>query len=142
MVSLDNCLKDGLLKPIPPSPEDAANQISKAKVLLREAESSLDNDNVNVAVMAAYAALFDACRAVLFRDGFRERSHVCVVRYLEAKYSKQLGKDTIILLDEYRDKRHKVVYASDYFSTYEEAESLVDFAANFIGKIEKLLAAK
>ena len=139
MVSLEACLKDGLLKPIPPSPEDAANQISKAKILLREAESCLESDNVNTAVMAAYAALFDASRALLFKDGFRERSHVCVVRYLEAKYAKQLGSDNIVLLDEYRDKRHKVVYASDYYSSYDEAEALVAFAGKFIAKIEKLL---
>ncbi len=139
MVSLENCLKDGLLKPIPPSMADAANQLAKAKFLLSEAQSCLENENSNAAVMTGYAALFDACRAVLFKDGFRERSHVCVVRYLEAKYAKQLGGDDLILLDEYRQKRHMVVYASEYYSTEEEAKRLVQFAAKFIAKIEKLV---
>ncbi len=139
MVNLGQCLKDGMLKPIPPSPGEAANQISKAKTLVKEAQSCLESDNINAAVITAYAALFDAARAILFRDGYRERSHVCVVRYLEAKYSKQLSQDTITLLDEYRDKRHRVVYASDYYSTEEEAEHIVEFAGKFIAKIEKLL---
>ena len=139
MVNLDNCLKDGLLKPIPPSPIDAANQLAKAKVLLGEAESCLENGSVNAAVMSSYAALFDACRAVLFKDGFRERSHVCVVRYLEVKYSKQLGEENLLLLDQYREMRHLVVYASEYYSTEEEAEKLVKFASKLISKIEKLI---
>lgn len=140
MVTLERCLKDGLIKQVPPSPTEAKNQIDKAFVLIKEARSCFDNDDINASVMTAYAALFDAARGILFRDGYRERSHVCVVRYLEAKYMKELGEDTIILLDEYREKRHKVVYDSDYYASEEEAEAILIFAEKFIGKIEKLLA--
>ena len=52
---------------------------------------------------------------------------------------KELGEDTIILLDNYREKRHKVVYESDYYSSEEDATKLVGFAEKFIRKIEKLL---
>lgn len=139
MVTIERCLKDGLLKQMPPSPVEARNQLDKATVLIKEAKSCFDNDNVNAAVMTAYAALFDAARALLFRDGYRERSHVCVVRYLEAQYMNQLGEDMIILLDEYRDKRHKVVYASDYYPTEEEAANFVVFAEKFVAKIKEIM---
>lgn len=139
MITLEKCLKNGLIKEIPSSPTEAKNQIGKASVLIEEAKSCLKNDDINAAVMTAYAALFDAARAVLFKDGYRERSHVCVVRYLEAKYTKQLGEDNIVLLDEYREKRHKVVYDSDYYSTEEEAKNIVSFAEKFIAKIKRLL---
>lgn len=142
MVTLEACLKDGLIKTIPPSPTEAKNQLEKAHVLLAESKSCLENEDWNAAVMTAYAALFDAARAILFRDGFRERSHVCVVRYLEAKYAKELGGDTLILLDEYRVKRHKTVYESDYYPTEEEVQHIVQFAEKFVAQIEKLASLK
>ena len=138
-ITLERCLKDGLIKQIPSSPVEAKNQIEKAEVLIMEAKSCFDDDNLNATVMTGYAAMFDAARALLFKDGYRERSHICVVRYLEAKYMKELGEDTIILLDEYREKRHKVVYASDYYPTEEEANNIVNFAEKFIAIIKKLL---
>ena len=139
MVTFERCLKEGLLKQIPASPVESKNQIEKAEVILGESKSCLENGDLNASVMTAYAALFDASRSLLFRDGYRERSHVCAVRYLESKYIKELGEDTIVLLDEYREKRHKVVYASDFYPTEEEAKNILHFAEKFIGKIKKLL---
>ena len=138
MVTLERCLKDGLLKAIPPSPIEAKNQFAKAVVILAEAKSCLENGDINAAVIAAYAALFDAARAILFNDGYRERSHVCVVRYLEKYYMKELTNDVIILLDEYRDRRHHVVYDSDYYATESEAGSIVSFAEKFIQLVDKI----
>jgi len=142
MVSLENCIKDGLLKQIPPSMTEAKNQLGKASVLLSESKSCYKNDDLNAAVMTAYAAIFDAGRSLLFKDGYRERSHVCVVRYLEARYKNQFGSDTIILLDEYREKRHKVVYSSDYYSSEEEAKNMIEFAEKFIAKVEEIMETK
>ena len=140
MVTLERCFKDGLLKQVPISATEAKNQFDKAKVLLLESKSCLENDDLNAAVMTAYAALFDAARAVLFKDGYRERSHICVIRYLEANYIKQLSEDTVILLDEYREKRHKVVYASDYYPSEDEAKNIIEFAEKFLMIVKKLLA--
>ncbi len=139
MIDFDQCVKEGLLKRIPPSKRQADEQMKKAKVLLEEAKRSLKADAPNSAVMAAYAAILDAGRAVLFRDGYREKSHACVARYLEAKYLKELGASSIDLLDEYRDKRHKTQYSGDYYPTTQEAARIVSFAGDFIPKVEKLL---
>ena len=139
MINLDECLKQGLLRKIAPSITQAEDQMEKAKVLLEEAKSSVKNKHPNTAVMAGYAAMFDAGRALLFKDGYRERSHACVARYLETNYSEKIDEDFIYLLDQYRDKRHKVMYSSDYYPTIEEARNLVDFAERFIEKIEKII---
>ncbi|MBI5035828.1 HEPN domain-containing protein [Candidatus Micrarchaeota archaeon] len=138
MIDFEDCLKAGFLRKIPPSPAQAKEQLEKAKVLLEEAKT-LVNKAPNAAVLTGYAAALDAARAILFNDGYREKSHACVARYLEAKYSKEIGKNMIMMLDEYRNKRHKTQYASDYYPTVQEAKRIVAFADEFISRIEELI---
>lgn len=139
LIDLEECLAKGLLRRITPSREKAFGCIDKAKSLLGEAKFDLENDQINSAVIVGYASLFDAARAILFRDGYREKSHACVVRYLEAKYSEDIPRDTILLLDRYRTCRHDTQYDVTYFPTAEEAKSVVVFAEGFIEKVKKIV---
>jgi uncharacterized protein (UPF0332 family) len=113
--------------------------MEKSEVLLEEATKSLKNDSPNSALLSAYAAMLCIARAVLFKDGYREKSHACVAGYLEAKYSKEIGSSFICLFDEYREKRHKTMYSGDYYPTMEEARRTVSFAKEFITKIKNIL---
>ena len=128
----------GLIKRIAPSPRQAEEQLEKARMLLAEAKGNVGDERPNTAIMAGYAAMFDAARALLFRDGYREKSHACVARYLEVRYSKQIDSSFIHLLDHYRLRRHKVMYSGEYYPTTEEAKNLVGFAEKFIGLVEHL----
>jgi len=139
MIDFEECLSAGHIKKITPSENQAHEQFSKAQTLFEEAKKSMEIENPNSAVIASYAALLDASRAVMFRNGYREKSHACVVKYLEAKYSDELGMDTIYLLDQYRDRRHKTLYSGSYYPTMEEAKQMVSFTGEFLGKIEKVL---
>ena len=142
MIDFEECVAQGLLKSIPPSPVQAEEQMKKAKVLLEEAKKALKSESPNSAVITAYSAALDASRAVLFRDGFREKSHACVASYLKAKYPKELGTSLIYLFDQYRDRRHKTLYSGDYYPTMEEAKRIVLFAEEFLGKVAALLKQK
>jgi uncharacterized protein (UPF0332 family) len=140
MIDFDSCVSQGLLRKIPPSLRQSQEQMKKAEVLLSEAKLALGSDSPNSAVIGAYSAMLDSARAVLFRDGWREKSHACVAKYLEAKYSKELGEEAVVLFDEYRDKRHKTMYSGDYYPDMEEARRVVSFAEKFVGSVKKLLA--
>lgn len=139
MISFDECIRQGLLRKIPPSEKEAEDQLQKAVVLVTEAKTALATNLPNAAMMSAYTAVLDAGRSLLFRDGYREKSHACVARYLEAKYSKEIGLANIYLLDEYRDRRHKTLYSGEYYPTLAEAKRVVSFAEGFIAKVGKLL---
>ncbi len=141
MISLEECENQGLIRRIAPSPRQAEEQLGKAKTLLGEAKGDVGDERPNTAIIAGYAAMFDAGRALLFRDGYREKSHACVARYLEVNYPKRIGSSFIHLLDQYRVKRHKVMYSGDYYPTTEEARNLVNFAEEFIVLVGKLLEA-
>jgi uncharacterized protein (UPF0332 family) len=139
VISFDECVEQGLLRRMPPSKRQAEEQLKKAFVLLEESKKALEANLPNAAMTSAYTAALGSSRALLFRDGYREKSHACVARYLEAKYLKEIGASRISLLDEYRDRRHKTLYSGDYYPTLEEAKRVVSFAEEFLAKAEKLL---
>ena len=68
--------------------------------------------------------MFHASRSILFRDGFREKSHYCLARFLENNYvkKKELEEEWVIMLDHYRGLRHDDQYGTDFYVTKEEAE--------------------
>lgn len=139
VISFDNCIEAGLLRKIPPSSAQAKEQFEKAKTLLLEAKQNLRAESPNSAVIMSYAAMLDAAKALLYRDGYREKSHACVVRYLEAKYLQEIGQDAVDLLDQYRDQKHKTMYSGAYYPTLANAKEIFEFAGEFVTKIAKLL---
>ncbi len=138
MIDFNDCVRDGFIQKMAPSMSQAKETMKKALVLLKESKMALKAKAPNSAVMAAYSAVLDAARSLLFKDGYRERSHVCVVKFLEEKYSGQLDSSEIMLFDQYRDKRHKTMYSGSYYMSLEDAEKVILFADNFIEKLIKL----
>ncbi|MDI3488538.1 MAG: hypothetical protein PWR26_1255, partial [Methanosarcinales archaeon] len=63
------------------------------------------------ALLSTYLAVFHSARAVLFRDGVREKSHYCVGVYLE-KYVNQnlLEEKWVVVFDRMRSTRHEDQY--------------------------------
>jgi len=137
-------MKEGLLRKIPPSREKAENSIQAARNWLKEAENNLKVNALNSSVLSAYLAMFHSARAMLFRDGYREKSHYCVARFLEEKYAKKnlLERKWVELLDHYREQRHSNQYGLTFFVTENEAEKGFHAAKEFVERIEKLLESK
>jgi len=137
------CIKEGLLRRIPPSKDKGAQSLKKAREWLKEAEGSLKAGAYGSAILASYTAMFHSARSVLFFDGFREKSHACVARYLEEKYVKagKLDKKWVELLDHTRQVRHDDQYDLSFFSTRAEAEKSLESAKDFISILEGLFKA-
>lgn len=91
--------------------------------------------------MSSYLAMFHSARAILFFDGFREKSHYCIARYLEEKYvqKKLLDIKWVELLDYYRDMRHDDLYSISSFVTRREAEKALKSAKEFAETMKGLL---
>lgn len=137
----NDCMREGLLRKIPPSKDKAAQSLKKAREWLKEAENSLKGDAFNSSILASYMVMFHAARMLLFLDGFREKSHACVARYLEEKYVKtgKLDKKWVELLDHNREIRHNDQYDLSFFSTKEEAENALKSSNDFLGAIDNLV---
>ena len=140
MSELDECFEKGLIRKIPASEEKALKSIVKANRWLKEAKKNLEYGLLDSCLVSSYSAMFHAARALLFRDGFREKSHYCVARYLEEKYMKRekLPKLVVDLLDRFRNLRHTDLYQLDFFVTKEEAEEAIKSAEIVIREITRL----
>jgi len=136
-----DCLGKGLLRKVPASKDKAFLSIKKAKGWLEEAEKSFESRAFNSSVLASYMVMFSSARAILFLDGYREKSHMCVARYLEEKYVKteKLDKKWVELLDYTREIRHDDQYNLTFFSTEEEAKKAIQSAGKFLAKMKNLL---
>lgn len=138
MIDFDKCIEKGLLREIPPSREKATQSIEKEKELFEEAKANLKEERINSAVIVAYMAMFHAARAVLFKEGFREKSHECIIRYLEEKHP-EIGSEQIEALERYKSERTHTQYDVSYNPTEEQAEKMIKFTEKFIHIIEELI---
>lgn len=136
-----DCISKGLLRKIPSSEEKAKNSIKVAIEWLDEAEKSLAAGAINSSLLCSYLSMFHSARAILFHDGYREKSHYCVARYLEENYVKKglLEAKWVELLDHHRDLRHMSQYSVESFATGEEAENALETAKEFLERMKKLL---
>jgi len=91
-------------------------------------------------MMCSYLAMFHSARSILYRDGYRERSHCCVARYLGAKYVDRgsLESEWVDLLDHYRELRHRNRYDVNLSVTVREAEDAIEAAARFLERMRRL----
>ena len=140
LFNYNDCIREGLLRKIPPSKDKATQSLKKAWEWLKEADNSLKGNAFNSSILASYMVMFHSARAILFLDGFREKSHACVARYLEEKYVKtgKLDKKWVELLDHSREIRHDDQYNLSFFSTKEEAENAIKSASDFLSAMENL----
>ena len=139
MINFKDCMEQRLLRQITPSLTNAGKTIDKAEQFLAEAKKGIENMQPASAASMAYLSFFNAARALLLADGYREKSHRCVLEYLRFKYIKELGKDNLSLFFQYMDLRHKTQYDSIYYPSMEEAKNITKFAEEFIKKVWKLL---
>lgn len=135
-----DCIRKNLLRKIPRSKEKAERSVKTAFKWLEEAEKNLKGKAFNSSVMSSYLAMFHSARAILFFDGFREKSHYCIARYLEEKYVKKdmLEDKWVEIFDHYRELRHDDQYSTNFFVTKEEAEATFKTANEFVERINKL----
>jgi uncharacterized protein (UPF0332 family) len=137
----NDCIKENLLRKIPPSLDKALQSIKKSKEWLSESEKSLNGGAAGSSILSSYMSMFHAARSILFFDGYREKSHACIARYLEEKYVKinKLDIKWVELLDHCREVRHDDQYNLSFFSTEEEAENAFKSAKDFLNAMENLL---
>ena len=139
-LSFKSCIDKGLLRKIPGSKDNALRSISKADNWLGESQKTFQGEAYDSSVMSSYLVMFHAARAVLFYDGYREKSHACVARYLEDQYvnRKKLEKKWVDLLDYHRAMRHENQYDLSFFSSKEEAQKAIESAEEFLQRIQQL----
>ena len=137
---LENCFNRRQLRPVEPSKEKSELSIKQAREWLEEAEKNLENEAYKSAHISTYLALFHSARAILFRDGVREKSHYCIGIYLE-KYvnNGDLEEEYVMLFDRMRSARNTDQYSFQIPPSPEEVKSGIESAEEFINRMDQLL---
>jgi len=140
LTRLDECYERGLLRKVAASNDKAIQSLAQALEWVNEAGYDCDAGSLRSALMAAYMGYFHAARAVLFRDGVREKSHYCIGVYLESYRERGMLEDEWVLqFDRMRGLRQNDQYSLDARPTLEEVHQAVADAGKFIQRIELLL---
>lgn len=118
----EECFQKRLLRRTKPDPLKVTKALEMAELKRERAKDLLENDFFEESIVSSYTCMFHAARALLFHDGITEKSHACVVAYLNEQYSSALGQDRINWLDTYRLERHEAFYGLEK-SNVDEAEA-------------------
>ncbi len=90
----------------------------------------------------AYNAVLQATRGLMLAKGFRPRGaeqHATAVQFAEEALGKSYASQ-IVLFDQMRRKRHRVIYEMAGLVSKQEAEQAVTFASKFVEEIRRLVS--
>lgn len=129
-----------MLKKTTPSKQYATKSLETSLRYIENAKDNLKLQNNTLVIFCAYTAMFHAARSLLFRDGVKERSHLCVISYLQETYPKL--KHLATQLDAYRRNRHNSCYALDFLVSDDEARKAIEDAQSFYQQILIIIEEK
>ncbi|MCZ7371941.1 MAG: HEPN domain-containing protein [Candidatus Methanoperedens sp.] len=139
-MKLAECFQKGLLKRTSPDTENALRSLKLSTNNIEDAVANLSIHRYRVVAISSYSAMFHAARAILFRDGIKERSHECIPVYLKEEYPEL---ETLAnILDSYRRFRHDAIYGLDFAMDEEEARTALDSSKEFLEKIKIFIQAR
>ncbi|MBU0532568.1 HEPN domain-containing protein [Candidatus Micrarchaeota archaeon] len=140
---IEDLIREGQLIKTRPDLKKAEKSIILAENKIEKAKVELGVEIYDNAVVSAYTAMFHTARALLFKDGFKERNHYVVCEYLRERYRNTVEMKYINELNVLRTTRHKIIYGDDETNIKEiqraEAESAIKTAEGFLVFIRKLI---
>jgi len=134
-------LKERLAKKDSTFKKKAKKSLEASRKWLEEADKNIKSDALKSSLLSAYLAVFHAARSVLFLDGYREKSHACIARYLEEKYVRKglLEPEWVEMLDHFRELRHTDQYSFNFFTSAGESADTITKSKDFVYRMEKLV---
>ena len=140
MMDLKECIRKGLVIRDKKDLDAARKSLEVAEHKLHLAERAFEAKLFEDAIINCYACIFHAGRALMFRDGFRERSHFGLFVFLKERYSDKLEPRFLSELNALRLERHDLLYGLEISEVKEvEAEHVIGVAKDFLNAIKKLL---
>ncbi len=141
MTELSDCFAKRLLTTTGPSTGLSRKSLKQAEIFLVDAVDLINIGKSRMATIALYNAFFHTARALLFKDGVKERSHFCIARYVEEKYVSKglLRADFLGYLDALRDARHETQYSLEVLTMEIDMSAAVGICREFMTAVEGLI---
>lgn len=112
--------------------EEINGSIAMSERFLQRADGNLEINFFDISFLLSYTAMFHAARALLFKAGYKERSHFGMIIALKEIYSKDPEMlEALNALDTYRLARHSIQYSGELGNELDAVQSIKD-AKKFI----------
>jgi len=138
-MNFNDCLSKGLIRKDKSASERVKKSLEIAERFLLASKKNIEIEELEMAEIAAYNSIFHSARSLLFKKGYIERSHICVILALKELYKN--NHQLIELLntfDKIRISRHNIQYGG-ILVDIEEARFVFKFAKQFLEETKKLL---
>lgn len=139
---LDDCFKKRLLRNIKPDMKKSLRSLEIALDKLKTAKTAFERELFDACLIYSYTSMFHSARAILYRDGIQEKSHVCIPLYLKEKYANKISAYLIQSLDTFRKERHETLYGLDFVVSKKDAELSLNDAEAFYQEIKNIISEK
>ena len=141
MTKFNDCIEKRLLRRDKPDKSKAAITLDISRERLMDAEISFEGQVYSAVILLSYASMFHASRALLFRDGFTERSHFCLTEFIKEKYINRglINSKFTHLLRNAREERQEVLYGLEKTETKQDAEHVLVSARDYLKEVRKIL---
>jgi uncharacterized protein (UPF0332 family) len=136
----EECLDKGLLRKVQPSMESCMESLKMAQDWLEESRKNFESGSLRSAYSSAYMCYFHSARAILFKDGYREKSHYCIGVYLDHLFSiNRLEIQWVLAFDNVRNSRHNEQYNFSGPPSKEEVRAVIRDASAFMERMRLLI---
>jgi len=112
-------------------------EVETAQSDLRDARDSLERNKFKWATIQGYYSMFHGSRALLYRRGYREKSHAALLVAIRELYSGELEPSLMDGFEEAMNLRREADYGLK-FSEAGAAET-IESAERFLGRVKELL---
>ncbi|MCJ7697874.1 MAG: HEPN domain-containing protein [Thermoplasmata archaeon] len=139
MNDFERCIKERNLLTIKATKEMIDKEITSADYDLSRSKKSMQDEDYKWASVQAYYSMFHAAKALVFKKGYREKSHYCFIIAIRELYVKDgtMNDELADTLELCMHLRHDADYGLIYDT--ESAETAIRYAQQFLSVSNKLL---
>jgi len=141
LINKNECFEKGLLKKDIPSLDLAKKSLRQAEFFLKETADLIELDKKQIAVISLYNAFFHISRALLYKDGIKEKSHYCIAKYVEEEYvnNNKLDAKFLNAFETIMSVRHNIQYSTEVVEIDIDLNEFCNICEEYRAEVEKLL---
>ena len=122
---LGDLVKKGLLEKSTTTSEEIEGSLDTSKRFLERVKGNYEIGFHDVAFLLAYTSMFHAARALLFKSGYKERSHYALIAAAKHIYKRNADLVAVLdTLDQYRLIRHSIQYNGSLSTELDASEAI------------------
>lgn len=141
MKEIEELFSNRLLRKIPFDQKKVIKSLKHSQEFLNQAKKLEKIMIPKVILFLSYTSMFHAARALAYKEGIQEKSHIALFKYIKLAFSKEFGK-LIYEFNNARELRHEGLYGLESVFNKEDSEHSIKVAKEFLERTKQLLKIK